>query len=195
MTGLAFMDTETLGLAHDAEVWDFACILRDSSGREAEHQFFVEHDEAGAAALPEPFREDHDRRYRPKVALRKAEAADAIRNLTWGRHIVGAVPDFDTTRLAHLMRTTGVGEPEWHYHLIDVENLAVGFLAGVCRLGGASADEGRTFSWLTGLPPLPWDSEALSRAVGVNPGQFERHTAMGDARWARAIYLAVTGGS
>ena len=39
----------------------------------------------------------------------------------------------------------------------------------------------------------PWDSDALSRAVGVNPDDFDRHTALGDARWAKAMYEAVMG--
>lgn len=47
---------------------------------------------------------------------------------------------------------------------------------------------------LDALAP-PWDSEAVSRAVGVNPDDFERHTAMGDVRWAMAIYDAVMGGA
>lgn len=49
----------------------------------------------------------------------------------------------------------------------------------------------------TGLDPdnarPPWKSDALSRAVGVDPEQFDRHTALGDAYWAKAIYEAVMG--
>lgn len=37
----------------------------------------------------------------------------------------------------------------------------------------------------------PWDSNDLSRAVGVDPDLFKRHTAMGDALWAAAIYERV----
>ena len=43
-------------------------------------------------------------------------------------------------------------------------------------------------------PALPWDSDEISRVVGVDPDDFDRHTALGDARWARAIYDAITGG-
>lgn len=35
----------------------------------------------------------------------------------------------------------------------------------------------------------------LARAVGVEPPTDERHTAMGDARWAMAVYDAITGGA
>lgn len=38
---------------------------------------------------------------------------------------------------------------------------------------------------------LPWNSTELSEAVGVDRNQFEKHTALGDARWAKAIYDAV----
>lgn len=31
------------------------------------------------------------------------------------------------------------------------------------------------------------------RAVGVDPDRFEKHTAIGDARWAKACYEAVMG--
>ncbi len=37
----------------------------------------------------------------------------------------------------------------------------------------------------------PWDSNKLSLAVGVDPDDFDRHTALGDARWAKAIYERV----
>jgi hypothetical protein len=47
----------------------------------------------------------------------------------------------------------------------------------------------------SGLLTPPWDSEALSRALGVDPDTFARHTAMGDVRWAMAIHDQVMGGA
>ena len=41
----------------------------------------------------------------------------------------------------------------------------------------------------------PWSSDGLSSAVGVDPEQFERHTAMGDVRWVMAQWDAVMGGN
>lgn len=70
-----------------------------------------------------------------------------------------------------------------HYHLVDVENLAAGYLAAQCRLQKA---------WLT-LPLPPWNSDALSTAIGVDLAIFDRHTALGDARWSRAIYDQIMG--
>jgi hypothetical protein len=80
------------------------------------------------------------------------------------------------------MRANGIC-PSWHYHLIDVENLAVGYLAGV----GVATRQ-------VGAPKPPWDSEELSRLVGVEPpSEEERHTALGDARWAMRLYDVVMG--
>jgi DNA polymerase III epsilon subunit-like protein len=42
--------------------------------------------------------------------------------------------------------------------------------------------------------PKPINSRWLSRQVGVEPpGPDVAHTALGDARWARDVYDAVTG--
>jgi hypothetical protein len=95
-------------------------------------------------------------------------------------HIIGAVPSFDTIRLSKLLEHCnphGNSAP-WHYHLIDVENIVVGFLAG-----------GEV------LMAPPWDSDNLSLAIGVDPQQFQRHTAMGDVQWVKAQYDAVMGGT
>ena len=62
--------------------------------------------------------------------------------------------------------------------LIELENLAIGYLAG----------RGEP------LPPLPWNSDDLSRAIGINPDDYRRHEAMADVEWARDIYDRVTNG-
>jgi DNA polymerase III epsilon subunit-like protein len=84
------------------------------------------------------------------------------------RHLVGAVPSFDDRFIGDFVRRCGY-PPVWHYHLVDVEALAAGAVA----------------------QPPPWDSEDLSRRLGVDPDQFDRHTALGDARWAKALYERV----
>ena len=35
---------------------------------------------------------------------------------------------------------------------------------------------------------LPWKSDDLSAAIGITPPDKDRHTALGDARWAKTIY-------
>jgi len=171
MSALVFLDTETCGLGMDDPIWEVALIRREQDGAETRHEFFVQHDTAAAQKLPEHFRADHTARYDPAAAWPVDQLATVLNYLLRDRpHLVGAVPDFDAYRLTHQLGVSG-----WHYHLIDVENLAAGYLAGSGRL----------------LPDLPWDSNTLSRAVRVNPDNFARHTAMGDVMWARAIFDAV----
>ena len=186
---LVFMDTETTGLSLDDDIWEFAGIRRDPDGTETELHLFIEHDEHKCRQLPKSFRDDHERRYDPKAAVDARSAAHHIYDFLYPDdgtrvHVVGAVPNFDTERLSRLLRSE-VGEhtrDPWHYHLIDVENLAVGYLAAMSARGG----------WPS-APVPPWDSDDLSRAVGVEPPTTKRHTAMGDARWAMAIYDRVMG--
>lgn len=184
MSDIVFMDTETLGLSLDSPIWEFAAIRRTGGviGEvvEQELHLFINHDpDRISPDLPEPFVVDYQARWQtaPEHTSR-ANAADRIVRFFGGRpHVVGAVPNFDTERIAHqLLRPNGFVEP-WHYHLIDVENLAVGFLAGRSML----------------MMP-PWKSDDLSLAIGVDPEQFERHTAMGDVRWVKAQYDAVIDG-
>lgn len=185
MSDLVFVDVETTGLKHDADIWEFAAIRRFQDGTAPAVQLFIEHDASKCARLPEAFRADHEARYGVDHLRRRtpgginifsrSQAARLIAQMLRGRpHIVGAVPNFDTEKLARLLREHGYSDQPWHHHLIDVENLAVGYLAA------------------HGTEVLrPWDSDRLSMAIGVDPRQFERHTAMGDARWAMAIYDAV----
>lgn len=181
MSGLVFMDTETTGLSLDDDIWEFAAVRREEDGSETAHHLFIEHDTKKCARLPESFRVDHQARFPAcgsSNVVSQPRAAVLIADVFMGKpHVVGAVPNFDTERIARLLRRYN-REPFWHYHLIDVESLAVGYLAA------------------KGNPiELPWDSDVLSLACDVEPPTVERHTAMGDARWAMALYDAITGGS
>jgi hypothetical protein len=105
-----------------------------------------------------------------KAIKPSAEWCRHFRNLTAGLHIVGAVPSFDEERLCRLLHSHGVLH-RWHYHLVDVEALAAGRL---------------------GVEP-PWNSRDLAEAIGVVQREEDKHTALGDARWAKAIYDEVFG--
>jgi len=183
------------GLDHDAHIWEVAAIRRDPDGTLTEYHTFVQHDLNQAAQLPESFRADHDDRYVADAALPAAGLVDDLRVLfdppadyRQRAHVVGAVPSFDTERIARLMRHHGVDVP-WHHHLIDAETLAVGYLRG-----SIAADRRSGLAVGQPFPGPPWDSDALSRAVGIDPDRFARHTAMGDVEWAMAIYDQVMGG-
>jgi hypothetical protein len=175
---IVFMDIESIGLHPDAPVWEFAAIRRFANGNEDRTEFRIQHDPAGWLTeehFPARFRADYDARYVRSDAATEFDAAVMINLITRGAHIIGAVPSFDTERLAKLIRRHGM-EPSWHYHLIDVENVIVGFLAGGSRYE---------------LCTPPYDSNALSRAVGVDPDTYNRHTAMGDVLWVRAQWDSI----
>lgn len=195
-TPICFVDTETTGLDPDKHaIWEIGLITPD--GEEHVWQFPV--DEMTADPIALNIGRYWDRRWGThneinsvsaiydahKPASRRKNFPDEGRALKptpeWGRwfrektagcHLAGAVVSFDEERLRRLLRSLGVLS-RWHYHLVDVEALAAGAL---------------------GQQP-PWDSNELSLAVGVDPEQFDRHTALGDARWAKAIYDAVIGGA
>lgn len=198
MTPTVFLDTETDGIHPGRRVWEVAMIRRDDAGQR-ERQFFVALD----MRFSDPYglsvgrfwdRHPVGRKVSGKdpvpypPALSKHEAAKEVMSWTFGAHLVGAVPNFDSEVLTGLLRSEGY-LPQWHYHLVDVEALAVGFLKG--RQAGA----GPAGATRADVVQLPWSSDELSIACGVDPATPEdRHTAMGDARWAMRIYDAITGG-
>lgn len=203
---LVFLDTETCGLSPDDPIWEFAAIRREPDGTERTVHVFVHHDPERCARLPESFRADHLARF-PGAWVEPArcpgespgsmahdEFAELIMQTFAGEqrpHVVGAVPNFDTERLARVLDQYEDSAPNWHYHLIDVEALAVGYLrgleAGLAMAAGRPEGDG---------PHLPWESDGLSRECGVEPpGPGERHTALGDVRWAMRLYDTITGGA
>jgi hypothetical protein len=192
---LCFIDTETTGVHPSRQVWEIAMIRRED-GRTQEVHFFVDVDLESADPFGLKVGGFYDRHPAGRWLsnqgggsiefpwgtgagrhLDKATAARVVARFTHGAHLVGAVPNFDAETLAPLLRDENL-TPAWHYHLVDVEALAVGALAA------------------GGQPPiLPWRSDDLSKTLGVEPpSDNERHTAMGDARWAMRLYDAIMEG-
>lgn len=181
---LVFMDTETTGLSPDDHIWEWAAIRVETDGTTTAYHCFVEHDLTKANKLPESFRADHAARYVPAFALDLSAFVELFSKALAGQpHVVGAVPNFDTERLARILAHYGE-TPMWHYHLMDVENLAIGYLLGRASTGDPDA---------AAALALQDDSDALSRACGVEPPTTERHTAMGDVKWALSLYHAIGG--
>ena len=180
---VVFVDCETLGLDPDVNpIWEIGLILPD--GKEREWQVEVTPRDISLAHPVALEISGFDRRYGHDRAI--DTRADVCRDLDaiipTGAHLCGAVVSFDEERLRRMLWAEGYS-PRWHYHLVDVETLAKGFLYGRSSMDGP---EDRIDEDLD-------DSEVLSRAVGVDPADFDRHTALGDARWAKAIYEAVVG--
>jgi hypothetical protein len=202
---IAFLDCETTSLRHDRRAWEVGIIDRRPGHSDVEHSWFIELNDLdlGNADLRSlevgRFHDRHpharlDEEPDPFAALDETSVMMQVEAITRGAHIVGAVVNFDTEVLGNQMRQNGIC-PSWHYHLCDVENLAAGWLhrhAAVLENRAGAIDEATA---LREVARPPWDSHALSRAVGVEPDGFDRHTALGDAKWARAIFDAVTGGA
>lgn len=189
---LLFLDAETTGLDPVIHVpWEVAAVLAEHTddGRLVELASYEAMIDVGmelpvadpVGLLIGGFAE----RYNWEFDLIKSpgEVAAGIDALCDDRpHLVGAVPSFDDRRVGDLLRRCG-RTPRWHYHLIDVETLAVGSLTQQYMMN----DE------LDGAILAEWKSDELSLAIGVDPEKFERHTAMGDVRWCMAQYVAVFG--
>lgn len=170
---ISFVDTETFGLNPDRHpIWEVAVIVNGE-----EHVWQVRHDDpviANAEPVALDINKFHER-YRPDLAVSPYESATRFAELTEGTHLCGAVISFDEERLRR-MHVTNLGRPErypWHYHLIDVEAMAVGYL----HANGFHI-------------PLPWNSNKISSLLDV-PDVEEKHTALGDARWAKTMFEAM----
>ena len=208
---VVYVDTETTGLkrpwtAGGRRIWEVALI-----DGEHEHQFFVD-TEMGDA---DPFalsiggyfkRHPHGVRLAtgssggyaneltrgsdcvPRIGslVSERQAALFISAVTHGKHLMGAVGSFDEEGFAHLLWEQGV-PPAWHYHVIDIEAMAVGYL-------GATVGPGDPGDVRRMLNP-PWRSDDLAKLCGVEPpSDADRHTALGDARWVKRWHEALIGG-
>ena len=203
MTPLAFIDTETTGVHPDRRVWEVAIIRRDDDG-ETERLIQVRDVDLSSA---DPFGlkvggfYDRHAQYGPQAKtqdeadargdlMTEQQAAFHVERLTRGAHLVAAVPSFDAGCLDPMLRRHGL-IPAWHYHLIDVEAMAVGWLAAQ---QGAAREAGWGVAELGAAITPPWKSDELSRLCGTEPpADDERHTALGDARWAMRWYDVMTG--
>jgi len=192
---LCFIDTETTGVHPDRRVWEVAMIRRDQEG---EFEWLLQITDVDLSNA-DPFGLKIGGFYERHVSITggwetspadvmmfrtEAEVAKTVEKITRGAHLVGAVPNFDADCLDKMLRRHKL-IPAWHYHLIDVEAMAVGYLNAKVAAGEVFADEVFT---------PPWNSDDLSRDCGVlPPSDEERHTALGDARWAMRWYDAMTG--
>lgn len=198
---IVFLDVETTGLGEDDEIWELAAIYRHPDGTQWDLEILVQHDVRKAKHLDQPFRIDWATRYDPRLAISKPRAATQLANFVTNCDpdlppavVMGANPSFDIRHITKLL--THLDPDEWpdgvpmHYRPVDVGALAYGYLTSQAE---ACAHDDELFDLLE--RGLPWSSDAVSRAVGVDPADFARHTAMGDVRWVMAIWDRITGGA
>lgn len=207
MTPLAFVDTETTHLdAELGDAWEVAVILRDlddNKPTDTEYVWQIRPNLATADpeslkigrylerfAVPVPAEaawtgyEDG-----PILPMTRAAVVGALMNVLGGAVMVGSNPGFDDRFLRKLL---GPGSAQWHYRPVDIATLAAGRKLGMAemvrRMRGKPLPSDKV--------PFPFSSRDLSRWTGVEPpGGDVAHTALGDARWARDVFDAVTGGA
>jgi hypothetical protein len=116
-----------------------------------------------------------------------------------GVTIIGAVPGFDERFLGAFLREHGYGPPyPWHYRVRDIGSMAYGWLqgraAGAQFLAEPGSDAARDHPDIpSAVPPVDASTDDFARALGVDPGQFDRHSALGDCRLVAAMLAVIEG--
>lgn len=202
MKTIVFLDTETTSLGPDRRPYEVGLIVREPGKPDTECQWFISDDDldlgnADPKSLPiggfydrhpdyahitvvsEEFREGGS--YSMARARARGsgeyEVLRAAERLTRGAQVWCSNPAFDVPMLDARMRVNGIC-PSWFYHVEDIKSLARGFLHG------------------RGVELPEHDSTAeLAKACGVDPANYEAHTALGDCRLMRDLYDAVTKGA
>lgn len=215
MTGrLCFLDLETTGLQLSSghECWEIGLIVRDEAAlvgeyvarTDVEYLWRVQPDLTKAD--PEALRVgryyertktmgatwsggcvynlaglDEDL---PLMWSDPAEVAYAVARLIDGAVVVGANPGFDKDMLRPFLHHHGQAHTA-HYRPVCVTVAGWGYLCGQRARDGDMAS----------VPELSWplSSNEVSRALGVDPADFDRHSALGDCKWTEAQWAVITG--
>lgn len=202
---LVFIDTETTGLDPDLhEIWEIAIIRRDADGRDWESHYQLRKTEIHLEVAEEKALEIgryHERMIvpagcfyaqidgdgKPCAMSYKTLVHDLTRHLD-GAMLVGSNPAFDAAFLRNFM-----GTAPWHYRTVDVATMAVGHLYGQAYTLTKQNCDAAFYGRADALLQDGWKSYELSRLMGIEPPKASvAHTAVGDARWARDVYDAIT---
>lgn len=191
---LAFVDTETVGLdpfLHDA--WEYAVILR-RDGADTEYEFRIQPDLTNADPKALEINRYHERTSDQGWSWDdRRTAAGRLYSLLNGAVIVGSNPSFDAEMLTHLFGRYYDNPRPWHYRTIDITTLGVGALYGRASEWTRKDCDASWYGKVAKAVGWPWKSYDVSRHVEVEPpAKKVAHTALGDARWARDVWDAVT---
>jgi hypothetical protein len=98
--------------------------------------------------------------------------------------VIAANPTFDANFLTAFLKHYGQAGT-WHYRLRDIGSMAYGYLC-------AQRDEGVILA--ADMPPIDASTDDFALALHVDPGSFERHSALGDCWLVEAMLAAIEGG-
>lgn len=198
---VAFIDAETTGLDPDAghEAWEWGLILRDPYAapheRDVEYLWQVRPDltRADPLALSKSgyYRRAKLNSYAPGAAqLVEGPDSAKVTTVVGLAHmlaplladavVVGCNPGFDRDFLRPFLRLHGQVYT-CHYRPVCVTTMGAGYLLGQGQTHPAALS-------------VPWSSDHIASLLGVDPADYDRHTALGDCRFARDQWDAITGG-
>lgn len=187
---LCFVDTETTSLRDDRRIWEIALINRPNGNRWPSSRMLMQIEDVDLSdADPHAlqiggFYQRHGDYTTNGVRvdtelLPEADAAVYVERYTRGAVLVGINPPFDADGLAAMLRRNRL-VPSWDYHMIDVRQLAFGWLMREPKLRHID-------------PKISTD--ALAELTGfAPPDEAVRHTAMGDAQFALDWFDHLTDG-
>jgi hypothetical protein len=203
MTRLVWGDAETTGIRPDmgAEIWELALIVRDEPGSAVSDEEWAWHIRPGLAhADPTAlkiggyYERCRVRGLAPGIGRRVTQPPDVdpdpavidaegiaqcVAGLLNGAHLIAANPAFDAGHLDAFLRRTGECLTA-DYHYTDIGSLVRGWAHG---------------SFANPVVPWPLKLADAARLARIDPDHYEVHTALGDARLARDVFDAVTGGA
>lgn len=191
---LVFGDTETTGLdpfMHDA--WEFALIVR-RDGHDTEHTFRIRPDLTNADPKALGINQFHERTSASGWSWDDPHtAATRMYSLLNGAVLIGSNPPFDADMIRNLFARYYDDAKPWHYRTLDIATLAAGHLYGQAERMTRHTCDAVHYSKVDSALGWPWSSYRASELVGIpRPSGDVAHTAMGDARWARDVWDAVT---
>jgi DNA polymerase III alpha subunit (gram-positive type) len=170
MSEIVFCDTETTGLRPlTHEIWELAAVKLDTDSDQVTGEFLIQLELANlAAASPKALEVGgfHER-YDAASAVAPQRAMAEFCAFAEDAVLAGLNISFDVAFLQAALNRYD-RQPSWHYSPVDVKSM----------LGLA-----------TGLTP-PWSSDQLAEAIGINPSDYERHSALADCHYTLDLYRA-----
>ena len=183
---IVFCDTETTGLYPELghEVWEIATIhWSDHKTHWIENTWRVR----PRLELADPIAlsiNGYYERYMQESFNNPEVVAGNLGPLLSGKHLVGAIPSFDALFLDRFLRRHSQC-PTWHYHVIDIEAMVIGWLARETFFNTREDSEIEL--------PLPWKSDWMFEQLGLADFGAEEHTALGDTRKVKEVWERMVG--